>query len=223
MLSEAGFLPVCLFSALLSLTASAGTVDVVFYDNRIGTLNDATGAYTNIGTLPVNVSSGIASMNGLLYLEDSGANLFSFDPATAASHLVGMTGINDNAAAFAGGPGGLFEIDYASNLYSINAGTGAAKLIGATGLKANNGNYDTSLSLNGTSLYYTEGKNNQNDELYQVSLTTGNATDLGSTGVTGVAGSALVNGKLELYQYGQSSNYIYSAPPAPSTSLRARS
>lgn len=204
-----------LLAGILAVNASAAfasNVDVVFYDNRFGVLNDVTGAYTQLGTLPVSVSSGIASMNGLMYLEDTGLNLFSVDPVSAASHLIGQTGVSDNAAVFGGGPGGLFEVDYASNLYSLNASTGQARLIGATGLAANNGNYDTSLSMSGNSLYYTQGASGANDELYRINITTGVALDLGNTGVTGVAGSALVNGNLELYQYGQSTNYLYSAP-----------
>ena len=83
---------------------------------------------------------------------------------------------------------------------------------GATGLAANNGNYDTSLSFDGNYLYYTQGRSGSADVLYQINTTTGAARSLGSTGVTGIAGSALVNGRLELYQYGQSRNYVYSAP-----------
>src|SRR5581483_166566 len=115
------------------------------------------------------------------------------------------------SGAFAGGQAGLFEVDYSSNLYQLNAATGKASLIGSTGLAANNGNYDTSLAMNGSILYYTAGKAGAKDELYQISTTTGITTDLGSTGVTGIAGSAFVNGSLELFQYGQAANYIYTA------------
>jgi hypothetical protein len=62
---------------------------------------------------------------------------------------------------------------------------------------------DTSLSFDGTSLLYTAGGSGQNDDF---------ATDLGSTGIIGIAGSAFVDGTLELYQYGQAVNYIFAAP-----------
>lgn len=200
--------------ALLALSAirlCANSVDVVFYDNRFGAINDATGAYTQISTLPIDKAGGIAVDNNLMYLEDFGDNLFTVDSVTGAAHLVGNTGLGLSIGAFAGGDTGLFEIDWSSNLYSINAATGKAVKIGATGLVANNGAFDTSLSMSGGSLYYTAGRAGQADELYLLNPATAVATDLGSTGVTGIAGSALVNGQLELYQYGQSVNYIYSA------------
>jgi len=50
------------------------------------------------------------------------------------------------------------------------------------------------------------------DELYRINVTTGAASDLGSTGVTGIAGSAFVGGQMDLFQYGQGTNYIYAAP-----------
>ena len=83
--------------------------------------------------------------------------------------------------------------------------------MGATGLVANNGNFDTSLSAAGPYLYYTAGRAGAADELYVINTLTGVATDMGSTGVTGIAGSAIVGSELELFQYGQSTNYIYSS------------
>jgi hypothetical protein len=84
--------------------------------------------------------------------------------------------------------------------------------VGATGLAPNNGLLDTSLSFDGTSLLYTAGGFGQNDELYLLNAVTGIATDLGSTGVTGIAGSAFAGGTLELYQYGQPVNSVFAAP-----------
>ena len=187
----------------------ATSVAVIFYDNRYGTVNDVTGGYTQIGTLPVKQSGGIAAINGLLYVEDFSNNLYTVDSLTGAAHLAGNTGLNLNLAVFGGSAMGLFEIDYQSVLYSINKDTGAAKLIGKTGLAPNNGMNDTSLSSDGQYLYYTAGSAGARDELYRIDPKTGLATDLGSTGQTGIAGSAYVNGNLELYQWGQSKNYIY--------------
>ena len=199
------------FLALSAVSLFASSIDVVFYDNRFGTIDDTTGSYTQISTLPIGQAGGIAVMNNL-YLEDFGNNLFTVDPITGTAQLVGNTGLGLSMGAFAGGAFGPFEIDGASNLFSISAATGKATKIGATGLTANNGAFDTSLSMYGGALYYTAGRAGQTDELYALNITTGIATDLGSTGVTGIAGSALVGEKLELYQYGQSVNYIYSAP-----------
>jgi hypothetical protein len=91
--------------------------------------------------------------------------------------------------------------------------------LGATGLAPNNGLQDTSLSFDGTSLLYTAGGFGQNDELYLLNAVTGIATDLGSTGVTGIAGSAFVDGTLELYQYGQPVNDIFAAATGGSVNL----
>jgi hypothetical protein len=202
---------ICL-ALIVAASLQAATIDVIFYDNRIGTVNDTTGAYAQIATLPVSASSGIAALNGMLYVENMGSDLYEVDPGTGISSLVGPTGLSTTSGAFAGAASGFFEIDYSSNLYSIDPLTGKAMLVGATGLQANNGGYDTSLSDDGSSLLYTAGRPGQADELYRINIGTGIATDLGSTGVTGIAGSAFVNGELELFQYGQSQNYIYSAP-----------
>ena len=86
--------------------------------------------------------------------------------------------------------------------------------MGATGSSpANNGSWDTSLSDDGTNLYFTAGGGGSIDELYRINTTTGVATDLGSTGVSGIAGSAIVNGELELFQYhwDGSTDHIYNA------------
>lgn len=206
---------ILLIAGLLTLTvlsAYPSTISVVFYDNRYGTLNDATGTYTNIGTLPISASAGIASMDGQLYVENMGSDLYTVNPNSGAYSLVGATGLTTTSGAFAGDSNGLYEVDYSSNVYSLNPATGQAQFIGATGLVANNGSFDTSLSAAGPYLYYTAGHAGAADELYRINMSTGVATDLGSTGVTGIAGSAIVGSELELFQYGQSTNYIYSSP-----------
>ena len=205
-------LMVAAFAAVGMPPVVGAEIGVVFYDQRFGTLDDATGAYTQVSNLPItSASAGLTGLNGLYYLEDFGNNLFTVDPLTGAASKVGSSGMNLNAAAFAGTSTGLFEVDQASNLYSINAATGAATKVGATGIAPANQQYDTSMSGDGTWLYYTAGLGGQTDELYRIDVLTGIATDLGNTRVRGVAGSALVGGELELFQYGQAQNYIYSA------------
>lgn len=203
------------FAAALALNAASAfgaRIDVVFYDSRFGTYDDQTGVFTQLSNLPVAHSAGVASMNGLVYLEDMGTEVFTVDPVTGDWALVGGTNLQTTSGAFAGSDSGLFEIDYSSNLFSINPLTGQGTLVGSLGIAANNGQYDTSLSADMNYLYYTAGLAGQADELYRIDPRTAIATDLGSTGVTGIAGSALVNGKLELFQYGQSTNYSWLAP-----------
>jgi hypothetical protein len=72
---------------------------------------------------------------------------------------------------------------------------------------------DTSVSDSGTSLYFTEGGAGAIDQLYQLNPKTGLASYLGSAGVTGIAGSAIVDGYQELFQYNAGADHIYIAPP----------
>lgn len=206
------FAALALLAAAATAAAHADQLDVIFYDNRFGTIDTSTGAYSPVSTLPIGKAAGIAESNGALYVEDLSNNLLLVDPVTGASKILGNTGLGLNFVVFGGGNSGLYGIDYASNLYSFNSATGAATLIGNTGIAPNNGQFDTSLSFDGTSLLYTVGRPGTSDELYQINPSTGVATDLGSTGVTGIAGSAFSAGQLDLFQYGQSTNYIYSAP-----------
>jgi hypothetical protein len=202
-----------LLMTLAVFPAAASEVFSVSYDNRFGTVDDSTGAYAQIGTLPVSQMAGIAYDNGTFYAQSiQDSILVTIDPVSGVASIMGSTGLS--SVGFAGGINGLFEVDYASNLYSIDPNTGAATLVGATGLAANSGSWDTSLSDDGTNLYFTAGAGGALDELYQLNAATGIATDLGSTGVSGIAGSAIVNGELELFQYHWSgaTDYIYSAP-----------
>lgn len=192
--------------------ARADLIDAVFYGSQFGAINSATGAYTQISTLPIGKASGIGVDDGSTYVEDMADNLLLVDPVTGASKVLGNTGLGLDFVVFAGGASGLYGIDYQSNLYSFSPQNGAATLIGATGLAANQGRDDTSLSFDGNSLLYTAGLPGQADELYRIDIATGVATDLGSTGVTAIAGSAFSADQLDLFQYGQSTNYIYSAP-----------
>lgn len=197
--------------AVSAFPAAAGTVYSVFYDNRFGTIDSSTGAFTQISTLPIPQAAGIAWTN-TLFAQSMQGELISINPDTGASAAVGNADLSTTSEVFGGGANGLFEIDSLSDLYSINPNTGAATLIGATGLPANYGGWDTSLSDDGTNLFFTEGGGGQIDELYEINTTTGIATDLGSTGVSGIAGSAIVSGYLDLFQYNAGTDYIYSAP-----------
>jgi len=202
---------------LLGAAARASQLDVIFYDNRFGTIDTSTGAYSQISTLPIGKAAGIANSNGSFYVEDLANNLLLVDPVTGASRVLGNTGLGLELVVFAGGDSGLYGIDYASNLYSFSGQNGTAARIGNTGLAPNNGQFDTSLSFDGTSLLYTAGRPGAKDELYRINLATGIAMDLGSTGVTGIAGSAFSGGKLDLFQYGQLANYMYTAADGSTT------
>jgi len=212
MTNQIRFRLVVLLIALGAVPVFADKVDSVFYDNRFGTIDSSTGAFTQISTLPIAQSGGIAYDDGTLFAQSIQSELISIDPVSGASSVIGNSGLQLSSVGFAGGLNGLFEVDYLSNLYSINPNTGTALLIGATGLPASNGGWDTSISDSGTSLYFTAGGGGANDELYEIDPTSGVATDIGNTGVHSIAGSAIVNGYLDLFQYNAGTNYIYSAP-----------
>src|SRR6202050_2206160 len=129
--------------ALSAVPASAGSIYSVFYDNRFGTIDSSTGAYTQIGTLPIAQSAGIAYDGGALYAQSIQSELISIDPVSGVSSVIGSSGLQLSSVGFAGGYNGLFEVDFLSNLYSIDPNTGTAVLVGATGLAANNGGWDT--------------------------------------------------------------------------------
>ena len=106
--------------ALAALPVAASEVYSVFWDNRFGTVDDLTGAFTQIATLPIAQGTGIAYDNGTLYAQNLQSDLISIDPVSGAASVIGSLGLQLTSAVFAGGNNGLFEVDYASNLYSIN-------------------------------------------------------------------------------------------------------
>src|SRR5580693_1838809 len=114
--------------ALGAVPATASQIFSVFYDNRFGTVNDSTGAFTSIGTLPLAQSAGIAWDNGELFAQDIQSNLVAIQPFSGVASVLGSSGLQLSSVGFAGGTNGLFEVDYLSNLYSINPTTGAARL-----------------------------------------------------------------------------------------------
>jgi PEP-CTERM motif len=211
MRKNARFWLVAMLMAASAIPAAAGSIYSVFYDDRFGTIDSSTGAFMQISTLPIPQAAGIA-WNNTLFAQSMQGELITIDPDTGASAVVGNADLSTTSEAFAGGANGLFEFDSLSNLYSINPNTGVATLVGATGLPANNGGWDTSLSDDGTNLFFTGGGGGQIDQLYEINTTTGVATDLGSTGLSSIAGSAIVSGYLDLFQYNAGTDYIYSAP-----------
>jgi len=194
------------------MPAAANSIYTVFYDSRFGVIDSTTGVYSPIGSLPIPAAAGIAVYANILFAQSMQGELIVINPVSGISTVVGSAGLATVSEVFAGAGNGLFEIDSLSNLYRINPNTGAATMVGPTGLPANNGGWDTSLSDDGTNLYFTAGGAEAVDELYRVDTTTGRATDLGSTGARSIAGSAIVSASLDLFQYEAGTNHIYSAP-----------
>src|ERR1700728_1066354 len=89
--------------ALSAVPASAGSIYSVFYDDRFGVIDDSSGAFTQIGTLPIAQSGGIAYDNGTLYAQSIQSELISIDPVSGASSVIGTSGLQLTSVGFAGG------------------------------------------------------------------------------------------------------------------------
>jgi len=208
------------FLALSPVPAAASTIFSVFYDSRFGAVDSLSGAFMPVGTLPIPSAAGIGAVQNNIFVQSMQGELLTVDPTTGVARVIGNAGLSSTSVIFAGGINGLFEFDSASNLYSVSPVTGSATLIGASGLPANYGGWDTSMSDDGLNLFVTAGGAGAIDELYEVNVTTGKATDLGSTGVSGIAGSAIVGGYLDLFQYNAGTNYIFTAPLGSNNFIR---
>ncbi len=133
-----------------ALRLSAGSIDVVFSDNRFGTIDDTTGSFyldsvtgrsyignTDLATNPRAFGGSSAG----LFEVDYSSNLYSINSATGQVTLVGGTGLAPNSGLrdtslsfdrtsplYTGGFGQSDE------LYLLNAVTGIATDLGSTGL-----------------------------------------------------------------------------------------
>jgi hypothetical protein len=98
-------------------------------------------------------------------------NLYTTDSATAATTLIGNTGIIPFDIAFS--PSGqLYGVDQGSALYKINATTAASTLVGNTNAFING------LDFRSNGVLYGSGE----DNLYTIDTSTGVATLVGSNG-----------------------------------------
>jgi sugar lactone lactonase YvrE len=177
-------LALCAFS---SFTLGAGKLYGLDSSRRIYTLDLATGAATQVGTLSTNVgtSAGLAydtSTDTMYATSSSNDSLFSVDLTTFNATLVGAYGDSTvvmhgleydgvtNTLWGASGGGGNF------NFYNINKATGAATVVGPLGvLSFTNLGYDSAADK----LYAT---NSDTDSFYSVNRATGAMTLIGALG-----------------------------------------
>jgi hypothetical protein len=174
----------------VSLGMSHATAAVVYVSrsfNAFGTVDLATGAYTNIGTTSVGLNGLSFGPNGTLYGMGSNNTLYTVNPATAGLTLVGPTNSffgQSNLAAR--GDGALFATDPFTNgpggfVYRVNPTTGAATSIGQSGLT---GGFAApgGLAFGPTgSLFLLYGL--FTDNLYTLNQTNGVASLVGASGV----------------------------------------
>jgi hypothetical protein len=134
--------------ALVLFTASAGadSVYVVNLNQQFGTVDAATGSFSQIGpNTPEGGTGLVPGPNGSLLTLTFSGNLDSINPATGVTSVVGPTGLADcTSPASPCGPTSpgvigklgatIFVTDFSNNLYTVNPTTGAATLIGPTGM-----------------------------------------------------------------------------------------
>ena len=139
----------CFALTALTVVAKADPIlYVVNEDHRFGSIDLVNGSFQTIGpVLPEHTIGLAAGPGGSLLTLGFSSNLYSINPSSGLSTLVGPTGLASctNAADVCGASAGntigslgshVYATDFANNLYSINQESGAATLIGHTGIPA---------------------------------------------------------------------------------------
>ena len=105
--------------------------------DRLGTLNLATGAYTNIGNIGTqssNISGVLAFSNGTLYdsvWDGGGSRLLSLNTLTGVGTGIGSGNSHYTAMPLFDAQNVLYGIGIDMNLYSVNTATGGLTSLGA--------------------------------------------------------------------------------------------
>jgi hypothetical protein len=144
------FIALALVLGCTAATATPLTYVISNFDNdgthHFGTVDLATGTFTQIGPNPDVGSEGLAAgPNGLLFTIAYNSDLFSINPGTGEYTLVGPTGLGDcstpdslcgptSSLTLGGANGNIYAMDFQNRIYNVNPLTGAATLIGATGI-----------------------------------------------------------------------------------------
>ena len=176
-------------------------------DKQFGTLDLATGAFQQIGTLPEQLGGLARGPGGILYGLDATNTLVRIDAATAAVQTAGNTGLplvppfqpGGASIVMAGNSSGqLFGVDATNTLYTFNPNTGQPTQIGFTGIpfpdfSTGDKIFSNSLAAIGSDLFYTyqslyfdfatgiPGNDITPPALYRLDPNTGVATMIGPT------------------------------------------
>ncbi len=111
--------------------------------DQLGTIDLATGAFTGLVSCPP--GGGAANWTGLaidpvsgVFYGSTATQLFTIDPGTGASTLVGTYGVSTMIAIAVNGDGLMYGHDITSDaIYQVDPATGVATLVGSTGYAAN--------------------------------------------------------------------------------------
>jgi hypothetical protein len=126
-----------------------------------------------------------STASAVSFLGDASGNLFTVDPTTGATSLIGNMGATMTDLALSP-TGDLYGITFTS-LYAINQSNAASTFIGSLGALSN----ANAAAFNGAGTLYIRGFGQSN--LYSVHLGTGLATNLGATGVGNSSGDLAWN------------------------------
>ncbi len=196
-----------------SLRAPADDVDAVVGERNgnLDVLDITTGEHTVIA------NDGSQGYNGLAYNSDESvlygiiandvfqnSQLVTVNKTTGVDTVVGGNGVPVTAVTNLAN-GTLYGVDDSDNLYEISATRAQRRSWGRPAFRHSSmGTFDNSLASDGTNLYYTLSIGNSESILYSLNTTTGAATEIGATGLTGILGSAFAGetfGSGKLYAF----------------------
>lgn len=181
-LTTRSLLMLMVLPAAQAAAAPVGELYAVSSIRQIYTIDPATGAKTEVGTISANASTtgGLAydPASNTVYLTSTDADsLYSLNLATGTATLIGSYGV---AVVMHGlewdtGSGTLYGASSTPNsFYRINTATGAATLVGDIGFSSfNNLGYDSTNDV----MFMT---NSSNDSLYTIDRNTGTPTLVGA-------------------------------------------
>lgn len=194
---------VMMTSLVLPVLVSAQTVYVTGGGNgnsgfEFGTINLATGAYTNIATERVNLSGLSFSSTGTLYAMDiDGTKLYTVNTSTGALTSVGSTGSTNGTSGIAFSPSGvLYQVNNlipVANSYLNRVNTSNANL---TRIGTDIGHRTSGSIAYQNGVLYETNTSTGSDTLDTINTTLGTSTAIGSTGYSVIAGLTSVNGTL---------------------------
>ncbi len=156
--------------------------------NLFGSLDLNNGNFSALSTFPF-VAAGLGVDGSTVYTaEFGGAGLYSVDPTTGSTTLIGKlsgTSYFDLGSTATG----LYMLDTTGSLWNINASTGAATRIGST--LVNIGSNSVGLSTGANTLYLAVASS-----IYTVDTTTGKATLIATSGAADFGALVEVGGSI---------------------------